>query len=95
MTQYRMQGTGLYNGHNHRVATTRGESIYDADNRRIGGIHGDDLFDSNGSLMMQIHGSNIYDAKNQKVATISEAENAIIGHGYGNVLAALWYCFVR
>jgi len=95
MTQFRMRGTGLYNGHNHRIATTRGESIYDADDRRIGGIHGDVLFDSNGGLMMQIHGSNIYDARNQKVATLSEAEKSIEGPGDGNLIAALWYCFVR
>lgn len=95
MTQYKMRGAGLYNRHNHKIATTRGESIYDADNRRIGGVRGDELFDANGGLMMRIRGRDIFDGRNTKVATLADAENSIEGDGDANILAALWYCFVR
>jgi len=95
MARYTMRTSGLYNRHNQRIAVTRGESIYDVDNRRIGGVRGNELFDTNDSVMMRIHGGDILDAKNVKVATLSEAEESIEGAGSANLLAALWYCFVR
>lgn len=95
MTQFKMRGKALFDRRNHRVATTRGESIYDAENRKIGGVRGNDLFDANGGLMMQVRGRDILDERDTKVGTLLEAEQSIEGKGEENLLAALWYCFVK
>lgn len=95
MSQYRVRGSGLYNKHNHKIATTRGVSIFDAENRKVGGVRDNELFDCNNNLMMQVRGRDIFDAKETKVATLADAEASIEGAEDENVLAALWYCFVR
>jgi hypothetical protein len=92
---YTMRGPDLYDKHNRRIALTRGAGIYDNDNRRIGTIRGNDLFDSDNRKMMAVRGAYIYDNSDQRVASLVDVENVIVGAEMGMLSVALWYCFIR
>jgi hypothetical protein len=93
--KYTLRDTGLYNGHNRRIAFTRGDEIYDGDNRRVATMHGNYLFDSENRKIMTIRGGFIFDADNKQVASLIEAQKLIAGAVAGMHAVALWYCFIR
>jgi hypothetical protein len=93
--KYSMRDTGFYNGHNRKIAFTRGEEIYDADNRRVATVHGKYLFDSENRKMMTVRGAFIFDSDNKQVASLLAAQKSIEGATEGMQAVALWYCFIR
>jgi hypothetical protein len=93
--KYTMRDFGLYNGHNRKIAYTRGDEIYDGDDRTIATMHGNDLFDTENRKMMTIRGKFIFDADDKQVATLAEAQETIEGAEEGMHAIALWYCFIR
>jgi hypothetical protein len=44
---------------------------------------------------MSVRGSDIFDATDKKVASLSEAREAIQGAVEEMMSTALWYCFIR
>ncbi len=90
-----MRDTGLYNGHNRRIAFIRGDEIYDGDNRRVATMHGKYLFDSENRKMMTVRGGFIFDVDNKQVASLVEVQKLIEGAEEGLQAVALWYCFIR
>jgi hypothetical protein len=93
--KYTMRDTGLYNGHNRRIAFIRGDEIYDGDNRRVATMHGKYLFDSENRKMMTVRGGFIFDVDNKQVASLVEVQKLIEGAEEGLQAVALWYCFIR
>lgn len=93
--KYTMRDTGLYNGHNRRIAFTRGDEIYDGDNRRVATMHGKYLFDSENRKMMTVRGGFIFDADDKQVASLVDAQKLIAGAAEEMQAVALWYCFIR
>ena len=93
--KYTIRETGLYNGHNRRIAFTRGEEIYDGDNWRVATVHGKYLFDSENRKMMTVRGGFIFDADDKQVASLVAVQKSIEGAVEGMQAIALWYCFIR
>jgi hypothetical protein len=93
--KYTMRDNGLYNGHNRRIAFTRGDEIYDGDNRRVATMHGNYLFDSENRKMMTIRGGFIFDVDDKQVASLVEVQKLIKSAEEGMQAVALWYCFIR
>jgi formylmethanofuran:tetrahydromethanopterin formyltransferase len=93
--KYTMRDTGLYNGHNRRIAFTRGDEIYDGNNRRVAIMHGNYLFDSENRKMMTVRGGFIFDADDKQVASLVDAQKSIKGAREKMQAVALWYCFIR
>jgi hypothetical protein len=93
--KYTMRDTGLYNGHNRRIAFTRGDEIYDGDNRRVATMHGNYLFDSENRKMMTVRGGFIFDVDNKQVASLVDVQKLIEGAEEGLQAVALWFCFIR
>ena len=93
--KYTIRDNGLYNGHNRRIAFTRGDEIYDGDNRRVATMHGNYLFDSENRKMMTVRGGFIFDVDNRQVASLVEVQKLIKSLEEGMQAVALWYCFIR
>jgi len=93
--KYTIRDNGLYNGHNRRIAFTRGDEIYDGDNRRIATMQGNYLFDSENRKMMTVRGGFIFDIHNKQVASLVAVQKLIEGAGEGLQAVALWFCFIR
>jgi hypothetical protein len=93
--KYTMRDNGLYNGHNRRIAFTRGDEIYDGENRRVATMHGNYLFDSENRKMMTVRGGFIFDVDNKQVASLVEVQKLIKSAEEGMQAVALWFCFIR
>jgi hypothetical protein len=93
--KYTWRDSSLYDGHNRRIAFTRGDEIYDSDNRTVAAIHGNYLLDSENRKMMTVRGEYIFDADDKQVASLADVQKSIEGAKDGMQSVALWYCFIR
>ena len=95
MTEYRMQGSDLYDRNRNRLGYVRDNTVFDSVNRRAGYVRGNDIYDSLNRRMAFLRDADVYSSTNNRMDSLENFRKHIDMAPEGLMAAALFMLLTK